>query len=50
MEQTKEEAAWKEGYEAGLKQALEQKKLAISIGEAILDVLDERYEIKGEDY
>jgi hypothetical protein len=41
---------WKEGYEAGAKMVLNQNDKEIKIGKAIMEVLDERYEFKQEDY
>lgn len=42
------DSPWIEGYNKGYKTALEDKKEAIEIGEAIIKVLDKRYEFKNE--
>lgn len=48
---TKEEGKiWKEGYDAGIKSALRDNAMALKMAHAILDVMDERYEFKEEDY
>jgi len=41
---------WREGFEMGMKAAMNDYGAAIKIGEAILSVLDERYELAKEDY
>ena len=41
---------WREGYDMGFKAAQRENDEAIRIGDAILRVLDERYEYKKEDY
>ncbi len=46
----KETEAWKRGYDAGMKTALYQNSKALALGNAILNVLDERYEFAKEDY
>lgn len=48
---TKEQAKfWKQGFDSGVKNILYEKEQAIKIGEAILNVLDERYEFAEKDY
>jgi len=41
---------WREGYDAGMKNAMKMTDNERKIGRAILDVLDGRYEFKEEDY
>lgn len=45
-----ESEAWKRGYELGVQDNLRQNGDAIKIGDAILDVLDSRYQRIEEDY
>lgn len=45
-----ESKAWKEGYAAGMKQALHVESKAIQLGRAILDIMYETFECKKEDY
>jgi len=45
-----ENEAWRKGYELGVQVAIRDHKDAIKIGEAILHVLDCRYESKKEEY
>ena len=42
---TKERQIWAEGFEAGVRETLRIKAIAIKIGDAIIDALDERYEL-----
>lgn len=44
------EEAWRKGYDLGVKNTLHTEKEAIKIGQAILEVLDNRYEFAEEDY
>ena len=39
---------WREGYESGIKIALQQNATAVKIGNAILDALDDRYKFADE--
>ncbi len=41
---------WREGYDFGMKNALQQNSIEIEIGRAIINALDRRYEFKEEDY
>lgn len=47
---TKEDIAWRKGFEDGAKEMTRQNDIALRIGNAILAALDERYEHKEEDY
>lgn len=49
-EEVEEKSAdtWIDGYNKGYQTALKENKEKIGIGEAILKVLDERYEFKNE--
>lgn len=42
--------SWRKGYNLGMKNTIRQNSLAIQIGSAIIQALDERYEFKNEDY
>lgn len=46
----KEAKIWREGFEAGVKSANRENDIAIRIGRAILDALDDRYEFAKEDF
>ncbi len=48
--ETKEDSDWRRGYNLGVQTAMRQNDIAIKIGRAILDALDERYEFSKEDY
>ena len=39
---------WREGYESGVKIALQQNNIAIKIGSVIIDTLDGRYKFADE--
>ncbi len=41
---------WRKGYELGVKVTLKDNSQAIKLGEAIISVLDNRYEFQKEDY
>lgn len=41
---------WRKGYDLGTRNALEKNSAALQIGNAILAVLDNRYEFAKEDY
>jgi hypothetical protein len=41
---------WRKGYDCGVKNTLHQNRIALRLGEAILAILDERYEFAKEDY
>jgi hypothetical protein len=41
---------WKKGYDLGVKMTLKDNDAAIQIGNAILSVLDNRYEFCERDY
>lgn len=47
---SKEDVAWRKGYDLGIQTALRQNDEAIKIGLAILAVLDNRYEFSQKDY
>ncbi len=44
------ENEWKKGYDLGCQNALRENNVAIKMGKAIMDILDDRYEFKEEDY
>ena len=41
---------WRKGYDIGFKAAMREHDEAVKIGNAVLDVLDNRYQFKKEDY
>ncbi len=41
---------WRVGYAQGMKEAVRLEAKALSIGRAVLDACDERYQFKQEDY
>lgn len=41
---------WRKGYDLGVEAALRENDIAIKIGRAILDALDDRYKFKNNDY
>lgn len=43
-EETEKQEAWRKGYDLGTKNTLRENAEAIKLGQAILDVLDNRYE------
>ncbi len=48
---TKEQSKyWKQGFDAGVEEIRRQEGKAIMLGNAIIAVLDERYEFQKEDY
>ena len=47
---TPEDLVWRKGYDLGVQQTLRENNIALKIGKAILEALDERYEFKEEDY
>lgn len=48
--ETDENLHWRYGYAQGMKEAVRVNSHALSIGQAILNACDERYEFKKEDY
>lgn len=48
--EAKELSPWQKGYEAGANMVLREHGNAMKLGKAILDVLDDIYEFKKEDY
>lgn len=46
----KKENEWRKGFEDGMKAALRENEVALRIGHAILNALDDRYEPAKEDY
>lgn len=49
MEEEEKLKIWKDGYNRGTENTLEKNKVAIELGNAILNALDERYQ-KHEEY
>lgn len=50
MKEETENEIWRKGYDLGMKNALQQNSQALAIGNAILAVLDNRYEFAKTDY
>jgi len=47
---TKYDIAWRKGYDLGVQKTLRDNEIALKIGRAIVDALDNRYEFQKENY
>lgn len=48
--ENKSDREWRKGFEAGASSIMRENDVAIKLGRAILDALDDRYEFRKEDY